>query len=438
MSAAGDSVGRGAAAGLDWARGALAWRIFLCFAAGYFMSYGLRSVNAVLAPELVADLQLSNAQLGSLSSAYFFAFALMQLPLGVWLDRYGPRRVNAVLMSIAAAGCVAFAVADSFVTLWVGRALVGVGVAAGLMASLTAFRQWFAPERQTQLAAWMLTAGTLGVLTATAPVQWMLPITGWRGVFWIAAGLLLVVAVALWTLLPRGRERRGGTHASFLATMGGYGAVFRNNYFWRMAIPGALLQGGFVALQTLWVGPWFVRVLGMSPQRSAEHLFWFNLFLLGCYLLLSWLAPRIGPGRDALVPIVAIGTLFVVAVEVGIAFAGGPSAWLAWLALAAAATHYAIVQPRVGLVFPPELAGRALTAFNLVIFTGIFFTQWGFGLVVDAFHASGQSDTQAFRSAMLALAAVHAAALVLFLAWPRLWQEGPAPQSAAGVGNRRN
>jgi MFS family permease len=423
VSAAGGSVGRVPAPGMDWARGALAWRIFLCFAAGYFMSYGLRSINAVLAPELVADLQLTNAQLGSLSSAYFLAFALMQLPLGVWLDRYGPRRVNAVLMSIAAAGCVAFAVADTFVTLWLGRALVGVGVAAGLMASLTAFRQWFAPERQTQLAAWMLMAGTLGVLTATAPVQWMLPITGWRGVFWISAVLLLAVAVALWVLLPRGREGRGGTPLSFMSALGGYGAVFRNSYFWRMSIPGAMMQGGFVALQTLWVGPWFVRVLEMSPERSAEHLFWFNLFLLGCYLLLGWLAPRVGQGREALVPIVAIGTLFVVAFEVGIAFAGGPSAWLAWLGLAAAATHYAMVQPRVGLVFPPELAGRALTAFNLVIFTGVFFTQWGFGLVVDAFGAAGQTDVEAFRSAMLTLAALHALGLVLFLVWPRLWRD---------------
>jgi predicted MFS family arabinose efflux permease len=429
MSAAGGSIGHAPAAdGGDWARGALAWRIFLCFAAGYFMSYGLRSVNAVLAPELIAELRLTNAQLGSLSSAYFLAFALMQLPLGVWLDRYGPRRVNSVLMSIAALGCVAFAVADSFVTLWLGRALVGVGVAAGLMASLTAFRLWFPPQRQTQLAAWMLMAGTLGVLTSTAPVQWMLPVTGWRGVFWIAAGLLLGVAVALWTVLPRGREGRGGA-TSFITALGGYAAVFRSSYFWRMAIPGALLQGGFVALQTLWVGPWFVRVLGMSPQSSAERLFWFNLFLLGCFLLLGWVAPRIGQGRDALVPIVAIGTVFVVTFEVAIAYVGGPSAWLAWLALAAAATHYTIVQPRVGLVFPPELAGRALTAFNLVIFTGIFFTQWGFGLVVDAFGAAGQADVAAFRSSMLALAALHALGLVLFLVWPRIWKD-EAPRAA--------
>jgi len=409
--------------GSGWASGALAWRIFLCFAAGYFMSFGLRSVNAVLAPELVGEFGLTNSQLGSLSSAYFFTFALMQLPLGIWLDRYGPRRVNAVLMSIAAAGCITFAVSDSFAMLWVGRAMVGIGVAAGLMASLTAFRQWFPPQRQTQLAAWMLMSGTTGVLTATAPVHWLLPLIGWRGVFWFAAGLLLAVAVALWTLLPRARERPPGPGPSFLASMGGYGAVFRHGYFWRMAVPGALVQGGFVALQSLWVGPWFVRVLGMSPESSAEHLFWFNLFLMGCFLVLGWVAPKVGQGRDALVPIVTVGTACVVAVEVGIAMIGGPSAWVAWLALAAAATHYTLVQPRVGLVFPPELGGRALTAFNLVIFSGIFLTQWGFGVAIDAFKLAGQAEQQAFRSAMLSLAAMHGAALGLFIAWPKIWRE---------------
>jgi predicted MFS family arabinose efflux permease len=412
-----------------FARGGLAWRIFLCFAAGYFMSFGLRSVNAVLAPELVGELGLTNAQLGSLSSAYFFSFALMQLPLGVWLDRYGPRRVNAVLMGVAALGCVMFAVSGTFATLWVGRALVGAGVAAGLMASLTAFRQWFAPQRQTQLAAWMLMAGTTGVLTATAPVQWVLPHIGWRGVFWVAAAMLLAVAAALWHLLPRGREQLPDADTpTFIASIAGYSDVFRNSYFWRMCVTGAIVQGGFVALQTLWIGPWFVRVLGMTPAGSADHLFAFNLFLLLCFVVLGWVAPKVHQGQQALVRIVATGTTAVVLVEVAIALSGGPSAWLIWLALAASATHFTLVQPRVGMVFPMALAGRALTAFNLVTFVGVFFTQWGFGLVIDAYRAAGHPEADAFRAAMLSLAAFHAIALAVFVAWPLLWREPRAPR----------
>jgi len=412
------------------ASGALAWRIFACFAAGYFMSYGLRSVNAVLAPDLVGELSLTNAQLGALTSAYFFAFAGMQLPLGVWLDRFGPRRVDAVLMAVAGLGCVVFAVSTSFGALWFGRALVGVGVSAGLMASLTAFRQWFAPQRQTQLAAWMLMVGTMGVLTTTVPVHWVLPVLGWRGVFWVAAAMLVAVAVLMWTVLPRDRERKSAVPTpSFLASMAGYREVFRHGYFWRMAATGAVVQGGFIAMQSLWVGPWFNKVLGMSADQGADRLFVFNLVLLASFLALGWVAPRVDAGRQALVRIVAIGTAALIALEIAIALAEGTGAWRLWLLYAAVATHYTLVQPRVGMVFPSHLAGRALTAFNLVIFVGVFLSQWGFGVVIDAFRTHGQSETAAFRSAMLVLAGMHAASLALFVLWPRRWASpGAAPR----------
>lgn len=417
MSGAG--AASGPAPGL--ASGALALRIFACFAAGYFMSYGLRSVNAVLAPDLVAELGLSNAQLGSLSSAYFLAFAAMQLPLGVWLDRFGPRRVNAVLMGLAGLGCVAFSLAHSVAELWVGRALVGAGVSGALMASLTAYRQWFPPERQTQLAAWMLMSGTAGVLTTTVPVYWALPILGWRGVFWVAAALLGLIGVAMWVLLPRGKERRDGPVQGFGASLAGYRDVFRSGYFWRMSLTAGVVQGGFVSMQTLWVGPWLDKVLGFTGGERADRLFAFNLGLLLCFLALGWIAPRVGQGRAALARVVTVGTVTVVLMEFLIAWAAGPRAWWIWIGYAAAATTYTLVQPRVGLAFPSHLAGRALTGFNLVIFSWMFASQWGFGLAIDAFRAMGHGEPQAFRVAMLFFASLHAACLVLFVAWPRRW-----------------
>ena len=130
--------------GPEFAGGRFGARLFLIMSAGYLMSYGLRSINATIAPELVDEMALSNTQLGSLTSAYFIAFAFMQLPLGVWLDRFGPRRVDSVLMAIAGAGCLVFAAAPVFEWLWIGRALVGVGFAAGLMAPFAMYRTWFA------------------------------------------------------------------------------------------------------------------------------------------------------------------------------------------------------------------------------------------------------------------------------------------------------
>lgn len=418
-------------------------RVFGCLAAGYFMSYGLRSVNAVLAPELSADLGLTHSQLGSLSSAYFLAFALMQLPLGVWLDRFGPRRVNAVLMSLAGVGCAAFALSQSVSQLWMARALIGLGVSAGLMASLTAFRQWFAPALQTRLAAWMLMAGTAGVLTATVPVHQALPVLGWRGVFWVCAALLAGIGLLMWTVMPRGREPQavqatqplGNASSaasaapasaapapmSFLASMAGYGAVFRNGYFWRMSMTAGIVQGGFVAMQSLWVGPWLDRVLGYSGAAGAERLFLFNLGLLLAFLALGVIAPRVPSDRAALARVVAWGTAAVVALEVVIALNTVPDRWWLWIAFATAATVYTLVQPRVGLAFPPELAGRALTGFNLIIFSWMFLSQWGFGVAIDLIRASGLAEDQAFRRALLGLAGVHGLCLLVFMAWPRRW-----------------
>jgi hypothetical protein len=225
-------------------------------------------------------------------------------------------------------------------------------------------------------------------------------------------------------MLPRGRERRDGSVESFATAMGGYREVFRNGYFWRMTVTAGVVQGGFVSMQSLWVGPWFDKVLGFDGAARADRLFGFNLGLLLCFMALGWIAPRVGQTRTSLVRIVAIGTVAVVALELLIAWAVRPAAWWLWIGYAAAAATYTLVQPRVGLAFPAHLAGRALTGFNLVVFAWIFASQWGFGLAIDAFRAAGLTEAGAFRASMTSFAALHAASLVLFLGWPARWGGG--------------
>ncbi len=182
--------------------GSLAMRMFVIFAAAYVMSYAFRAVNAVIAQPLVQELGLTAGQLGFLASAYFLSFALMQLPVGVMLDRYGPRRVEAVLIGFAALGALLFAVADSYLVLWLGRALIGVGVSACLMAAVKAYSLYFRPHMQASLSSWMLVAGSLGALAVTTPVEASLPVLGWRGVFGVAAVLCVLAGLALWFALP--------------------------------------------------------------------------------------------------------------------------------------------------------------------------------------------------------------------------------------------
>ncbi len=397
-------------------------RVFLAFASGYFMSYGLRSVNAVIAPELIAEFGLTNAQLGSLSSAYFLAFASVQVPLGVLLDRFGSRRVDATLLLVAASGCLLFASARSASMLWISRALIGVGVSAALMASLRAFRFWFVPGRQQQLTAWMLVAGALGSLATTVPVQMALPAIGWRGVFVLAALLLVATSAAIFHLLPADEPipARHDTESSWSV----YRQVFSDRYFWRFGVVSLTVQASFVAFQGLWIGPWLRRVLGMEADAAAQALFVFNLVLMLGYLGLGLAVPHFVRRGWSTLRVVAAGTATMLALELAIALSSGSWAWLLWIALAIAATCHTLSQTHVSLSFPERLTGRAFTAYNLLTMSGMFVAQWLFGVAVDRF--GGEHDPQGFRSAMLLWVVMQAAALAVLVFW-KVQPRRPSP-----------
>ena len=184
-------------------QGRTATRVVLVFGLAYFLSYAMRAINAVIAPALSADLHLTNADLGLLSAAYFMGFGLMQLPIGVWLDRHGPRRTESALLLFGALGAAIFASSDTLLGVWIGRALIGVGVSACLMAAFKAFRVWYPPERQSQLGSYMLVIGTAGALSATVPVALLLPVVGWRTIF---SGVAVALLLAAWVLFSRLRD----------------------------------------------------------------------------------------------------------------------------------------------------------------------------------------------------------------------------------------
>lgn len=400
-------------------QGRLAAQVFACFAGAYFMSFALRAINAVIAPALIDEFSLSNAQLGSLSSAYFLAFSMLQLPLGIWLDRFGARRVDASLLVFAAAGCAVFASATDVGMLWVGRAMIGAGVAGALMSALKGYRFWYSPLRQSQLTAWMLVAGTAGALSVTVPVQRMLPMVGWRGVFWIAAVLLLVAAAAIFALVPRDEEQASAASTARMPAGGGglrgYAEVFRSAYFWRFGVASVLAHSTFIALQSLWAGPWFTQVLGMDPEQSARSLFVFNLTLMIGFFTLGSVLPRMERLGWSYIRISAVGLVAFILIQLSIAMADGPWAWTLWLVLALASTFFTVMQTHVSLSFRAELTGRAYTAYNLITFSAIFVNQWLFGVCVDLFRDAGRDTPGAFRATLVVWLTVQLLALAVLL-----------------------
>lgn len=423
-------------------QGRTATRVVLVFGLAYFLSYAMRAINAVIAPALSADLQLSNADLGLLSAAYFMGFGMMQLPIGVWLDRHGPRRTESALLLFGAVGAAIFACSHTLLGVWVGRALIGVGVSSCLMAAFKAFRVWYPAERQSQLGSWMLVIGTSGALSATVPVAMLLPLIGWRNIFFGVAGALLLAAWVLFSRLRDVEQAMSAAHTKPVSSTTavdaaastsasdepGYAAIFSDPYFRRMALLGAVHQGGFMALQSLWAGPWMMTVLGMSIEQTSHVLFLFNLSLLIAYLGLSWWAPRyVAYGQRRGLPalrVVAIGLSLSVLLQGLMVLLPYPQSWWLWVPFAVVITVTTLGQTHVSLAFPTALVGRANSAFNLTLFVGAFSLQWGIGLLLDWFVALGWRNADAMRMAFACYVLLQVFTLWQFL---RQWSiEAPS------------
>ncbi|MFM7331615.1 MAG: MFS transporter [Brachymonas sp.] len=375
----------------------LAVQAFLAFAAAYFMSALIRGITATLSPTLRQEFALTAGDLGLLAGGYFLGFALTQLPLGRWLDRYGPKRVIVCFLSVAVAGCIAFALAPNFAGLLAARVLCGVGVSACLMAPLTAYRLWFAPQSQLRANSWMLMTGSLGMVASTLPVQWLLPQTGWRLLFVGLAGMVLLAMLVLWLRLPRSSPPASSSAEGLLAS---YLPIWRHPYFQRHLWMGFFSYGGLMAIQTLWAGPWLVQVSGVTPAQAALGLFWLNVCMLGTFwtwgAINPWLSARGWHADDLL----KRGVPLSLAAIVMIIWLGATVQWWHWALFCVASSFMSLAQPATALAFPKEIAGRALSAYNLVIFSGTFVVQWGIGLVVDLGKNAGLGTVDAFRVAL--------------------------------------
>jgi len=392
--------------------------VFLVFATAYFLSALLRAVTATLAPTLSAELDLDSGDLGLLAGGYFLGFAAMQLPLGRWLDRHGPRVVIVAFLSVAVLGCALFAWATSFSGLLAARVLTGAGVSACLMAALTGYRRWFTPAMQLRANSWMLMTGSMGMVAATLPVQWLVPIVGWRGLFWVLSAGLLLAMVLLYRVVPGWSTRSmPATPPSFepAPRAGGYADVWRHPYFRKMAPVGFINYGGMLAIQTLWAGPWLVDVAGMTPAQSAAGLFGINLVMLLTFWCWGWITPIMARRQLRVETLMAWCIPAAMAVLLVTVLSGSATHWGHWALFCVLSTGMSLAQPAVAQAFPAAMAGRALSAYNLVIFAGIFTVQWVLGLLIDGFERAGLPTPDAFRATFASYLGLCALAYAYFL-----------------------
>ncbi|MBL8415135.1 MAG: MFS transporter [Propionivibrio sp.] len=388
-------------------------RLFLPFAGAYFLSYLFRTANAVIGPVLSDELTLGAADLGLLTSAYFLAFGAAQLPLGVLLDRFGPRRVEAALLLIAAGGAAIFACGHGIVMLAFGRGMIGLGVSACLMAAFKSFSQWFPLERQASLTGWIMTSGTLGALAASAPLNAALNVATWRDIFFVLSGLTVAVSAWLYISVP---DKPVSEHPEPLSVqLAGVRQVLVSRHFWRFAPLGFAQIGGFMAVQSLWSSAWLMHVNGHTRSLAADHLAAMSMAMVVAYILIGLLAT--GLARRGIAPIYLLGggmvmsllTLLLIITQ------AIDRHYVLWMAFGVFSCFGTLAYSQMSAGFPVALSGRANSTLNLMVFLGAFGLQWGMGVLIDMLQASGLSTAIAHRNAFAVLFVLQAIAVWILI-----------------------
>jgi MFS family permease len=393
------------------------WRlilaVFLPFAAGYYLAYLFRTINASIAPALVSDFGLDAAAMGLLASVYFMVFAGAQIPIGVLLDRFGPRRVQSVLLVLAAGGASLYGTATGFPELLAGRALIGLGVAASLMAGMKAIVLWFPRERVALVNGLMIMLGGLGAVTATAPTEWLLSFLSWRDLFEVLTIASVATAGFVYFAVPeRETAYKNSTISENLLTLR---SIFSDPRFIRVAPLSATCIGSSWALQSLWAAPWLADVEGLGRQGVANQLFIMALGISLGALLLGMLADRLrrhGIRTEAI--LAAVGVLFVLA-QFALVFQLPLPSLLLWCIVSVMGAATVLSFAVIADYFPVELAARANGALNLLHFGWAFVVQCGIGMILAQWSPqAGHYPVEAYQSAFGLSIVFQAVALIWF------------------------
>ena len=388
--------------------------VFILFGIGYFLSNFFRAANAVIANDLMRDLGLSAADQGMMTSLFYAGFAAVQLPLGVALDRIGPRIAVPSLMLMTVVGCLLFATATALPQVAVGRTLIGIGMAGNLMGAVKAFGVWFPPNRVATFTSLMVGIGALGALVAATPLAWLNQQFGWRAVFLGSAGVVLLSAAGI-ALGTRNAPPGVPWRVTSDAANGGFGRIFRNSQFWRIAPLNFVWLGTMLSVQTLWAGPYLFDVLRLPQIETGNLLLLISAGVATGYASCGALADTFGVRRTVqggMVLFLVSQTPLLLPIPLP-----PPALAIAFFMFGFTGAFNLLMLTEVRILFPPSMVGRAVTAVNLFGFTGATAIQWGMGVIIGAFtpDEAGRYPVEAYIAAFGAALAINIAVFLWYL-----------------------
>lgn len=388
--------------------------ILLPFYCTPILSFLYRMLNALIAPALVAEFGLSPAELGVITGAFFFGFGAMQLPLGVLLDRYGPRPVILVLYAIACGGSLLFIFAPSPVWLIVGRFLMGLGAAGSMMSGLKAARVWAPADRLPFVSASLFAMTGVGGMIGTAPMGLLVAEVGWRGglVAILAYSVLLMLLIAvLVPAVPRPAGVRWGTQFREL------GQVLRSPLVWLVAPMAIASVGVNGAYLSLWAPIWLRDVAGFGQQAQEWALFVMMAATMAGMLSAGSLSQRrVRRGKSGM-PVVLGGVVIALSAQALALLEVVSLAWVIWPMFAFGSAAIIGLFALLARRFDPAMAGRVNASLNCMMFAGSFAAQWGVGLIINQFPpaANGHYSTTAHQTALVTMVGIQLLAVLWYV-----------------------
>ena len=397
---------------------AAAIALFATLVAAYVLSQFLRNSIGVIAPDIAAEMHIAASEIGVLSSAFFFAFAAVQLPLGVAIDRFGPKRCMLACAAVVIASALLFAAGRTPAELVAARVVMGVGTSCFLVAPLALYAQRFAPDRFAMLAGLHMGVGTLGTLLATAPLAFTAAAIGWRAAFVAVAAVMGVVGLLIALVVrepPPARGAEGGRRETLAQSILGIRAAMRIPSVGRLFVMQMATYSSFVIFVGLWGGPYLTHVYGYGLTERGSLLLVPAIAQILGLMLYGWTDRVFGSHR---VP-VAIGAFATAGLFALLALAGMLTrppllVWLVGFGAFAGFTPVVIAHGKS--LFPRELVGRGMTLLNMGSMGGVFVTQTVSGLAIDLFASTdGVYPLAAYRLVFGLQAAFLVGAAALYL-----------------------
>ncbi len=384
------------------------WIIFILATSHFFLSQFYRTSNAVIATRLIQDLSLDTEGLGLLSASFFYGFAVTQIPIGLLLDKVGPRKLMTILSLLGILGAFIFSVADSLTISLIGRILLGIGMACNLMGTFKLLTKWFEPLIFATLSGLVISVGTLGNILATTPLVMLVEQMGWRQSFQLIAGINLVLTLTLYIVVRDQPESASGAPSSkepsisFKQAFSNLVMLLKDRDYWIISMATFVRYGTFAAFQALWAGPFLMEAMGYSAVKTGNLILLMTVGIIMGSPFWGALSDRVFKTRKWLI----VFCLAVLAAIALVLMLIPPDAGLAvvasfFFAFGFFSSAGLLMYPHIKDLMPIEMAGAAMTGINFFNMMGPAVFLQGLGILMQTLHPEASRGPAAFDTAFL-------------------------------------